>query len=508
MKKYKKYAVIDIGSNTIRLVVYSLRKTNIHELENVKVPSRLRNFLGKDLYLNELGMDHLLSVLTSFKEIILFHEVEEVVCIATATIRQAMNREEIVKRIHQLTKFEVEILSGQEEAYYGLSAVLKTLPVNSGITIDIGGGSTEITYFEDRQLKNSHSFPFGVVSLKQQFIKGNQMTSEELQKIGQYIIQQFETLPWLKNKQLPIITIGGSARNLAQIDQQKRDYPLSIVHQYEMSRQEYGHLREQLLPLNYEQLEKVDGLSKDRADLILPAVEILYHLISFCDSPGLMFSGKGLRDGFVMEMLTDTKWKLISDCIENSVMDLLETFQQNHQHIAQMQWLYHQMLVGLQNHHFFPTTPEQRFLLKQATTLFYLGEYLGRSEKSQHTFYILSNTVMFGLTHKEKIMIAAIASYKNFSTLKQYLQPFLEWFSKEEISWIREHGSLLKFCYSLNVTKRNVVKEIQILKEYDKIVVKGYCIKGYLAEQQQIEKQRRHLEKVLQLPINVIFQLL
>ncbi|ALF10475.1 hypothetical protein BCV53_10900 [Parageobacillus thermoglucosidasius] len=161
----------------------------------------------------------LLETLLSFQDITRHHQIQHVKCVATATIRQAKNKEEIKKLVEETTDFQIRVLSEYEEAYYGFLSVVNSTPITEGITIDIGGGSTELTYYKDRQLIEYYSFPFGTLSLKQTFIAGHILTKEELRRLSFYITEQFQSLPWLGNKKIPIIAIGGNARNLAQIHQ-------------------------------------------------------------------------------------------------------------------------------------------------------------------------------------------------------------------------------------------------------------------------------------------------
>ena len=123
-------------------------------------------------------------------------------------------------------------------------------------------------------MKKYHSFPFGVLSLKNQFISGDIPSEDELEKMKQFVQNQFESLKWLKNAQVPIVAMGGSARNLAQIHQALIEYPLADIHQYEMTKQDIEDVKRNLSLLTYEELHKVEGLSQDRTDIILPAVEV------------------------------------------------------------------------------------------------------------------------------------------------------------------------------------------------------------------------------------------
>lgn len=171
----------------------------------------------------------------------------------------------------------IRILSEEEEAYYGYLAVVHSTSLKEGITVDIGGGSTEVTYFENRELKASHSFPFGALTLKD-FFKKSIPTTEEITTLRQYLREQFATLPWLKDREVKLVAIGGSARNLAQIHQNLESYPLAGLHEYQMFQKDIIEVSSYLTSLKPSKLAKVEGLSKDRADIIIPAIEVFHCL--------------------------------------------------------------------------------------------------------------------------------------------------------------------------------------------------------------------------------------
>lgn len=198
----EKWAVIDIGSNTIRLVIYEIKKGGSYkETENIKTVARLRQYLDDENAMQEEGIELLVSILQGFKEIILFHQVTSIYCVATATIRQSKNQQELVAIVKERTGFDVVVYSEQDEAFTGYYAVSHSTPIETGITIDMGGGSTEITYFENRKLKHYHSFPFGAVTLKEQFMKNDQMTDIE-KKINRVYLKVFTEITMVKKLQL------------------------------------------------------------------------------------------------------------------------------------------------------------------------------------------------------------------------------------------------------------------------------------------------------------------
>ncbi|TYR95187.1 Ppx/GppA family phosphatase [Rossellomorea vietnamensis] len=504
-----KSAIVDIGSNTIRLVIYSHYPDGRYkEIENVKAVARLRTYLGEDMNLSKEGLDKLLKVLKSISEILEFHEISAARCVATATIRQAGNREEIISAVKRETGMNIEILSEEQEAFYGYLAVISSTPAETALTIDIGGGSTEITFFEERKLKESHSYPFGVVSLKQQFIKGDSITEEERKNLIQFLQGEFSKLPWLKNKRVPIVGVGGSARNLAQIDQQQRDYEIAGVHQYILSGNTISSIRDQLFPLSYQEIEKVEGLSKDRADIILPAAEVFHQLFDYTQAPYFMVSRKGLRDGLVLEMANGSVEKAVNrdSVIEMSMKELCHEFDINESHSKQMIFLAGEFWKQLSNLGYWNLESGDLKMLQYGAALYYLGEYIDSDSSSQHTFYIMANRSINGFFHKERVQLASISSFKNKLSLKQYLKLFSEWFTKEEMKKIREMGAVLKLVYSLNASKRNIVKQLNITKSGCSLEVSAHCKGDYLAEKYQTEKQKRHLEKALRTDITMNFK--
>ncbi len=500
-------AIIDIGSNTVRLVLYKEQGAGIEEFRNVKAPLRLRRFLNDQNKMSEQGIQLLLEALKNFREVLDYHDVTEVECTATAAIRQAANKAEIFERVKNETGFQIRLLSGEEEACYGLSAVLKTMPVENGLTIDIGGGSTEITLFENRKLKHLYSFPFGVVSLKEQFIDEDRMKPKEQKKMAEYIKSEFGKFDWLsKAPDGVIVAIGGSARNLANLQQLKENYPPLGVHGYELTVDALEQLRKELSPLSYSEFEKVDGLSNERADLILPALEVFYQLSLHTKAKGLLVSSRGLRDGIVLERTKNGLWETSEDVKKNGIQRLLTVYGHDTEHHFQMMKLTEKMLAGFEKEGLINITKKERFLIEQAAALFYLGEYISSSSKSRHTFYLLINSLFDGFTHREKAFISLTASFTNNSTLKQYLEQFKGWFSKEDIQKMREYGALLKLCFSLNSSKRSIVQDLQVKQKNNQVFITVYCTGNEMAERYQSDKQKRHLEKALQTSVILQFK--
>lgn len=504
----RKAAIIDIGSNTTRLVIFESAGNGkgFKEVENIKSPTRLRSYLDDQNIVSDKGIVLLIGILQRFQTIIQHSEIEEVYVVATATIRQARNGSDIIQRVKEEIGLEITLLSDYEEAYFGFLGVIHSLDIDEGLTVDMGGGSTEITYFKNRKLVEYISLPFGSLSLKHLFVKGDIPTEEEMTKICQYISKQFQALPWLVDRQVPIFAMGGSARNMAQIHQEFIHYPLVGLDQYEMNYSDMEMVKNQVAPLTYPDLLQLDGLSKDRVDTIIPAIEALYMLCEYTKAPSFILSRYGLREGLLY-----SKWNLpdmsystrmdenIGAIAQEYAIDLKKGSKRAR--IADL--LIQQVDEIFQDE--YKLEPEDFALLSRSANIYLFGKNR-KEEASPFTFSLLANRPIIGLSHKERVKYALVASYKSKGTFREYSYPFRNWFTKEERKKLCLLGALLIMSQCLTRTEREIVENITISLNDNVLKMKISCNGFYALEQYHLEREKKHLEKLLKVRIEPVFQ--
>ncbi|MGD6817584.1 exopolyphosphatase [Metabacillus sp. 84] len=503
----EKFAIIDIGSNTMRLVIFERDKSGrLKEIENVKAAARLRNYLNDENVMEDEGVRKMVDILKSFQEVARHHKLKNVHTVATAAIRQAVNKDDILLAAEQETDFSIRLLSEYEEAYYGFLAVINSTSIKNGITVDIGGGSTEITLFRNRELKEYHSFPFGALSLRKKFISGDLPNDKEFERLSLYITEQLQQLPWLKDQMLPVIGIGGSARNLVQVDQALKEYPLAGVHQYEMAPEDIDSLLVYLRAQSFEDLQRVDGLSKDRADLIIPAAMVFQTLCTSVQSEKFVMSRKGLRDGVFYEDLSrEYGISAYPNVVEESFYEMASDYNIDLNHVLPVTNMAVEFIRLLEKERLVSYSDQDLSDLRRGAFVFNLGEYIDSESSSKHTFYLLANRTIDGMNHKERLKTALIASFIGKTSLKQYVEPFNSWFSKEEQKTIRTSGAILKFIYSLNSTKRNIVDKIELSQENDVLTIDVHCNADWGPEAYQAEKNKKHIEKIFRMTVEINF---
>ncbi|KKK39934.1 hypothetical protein WQ57_01285 [Mesobacillus campisalis] len=508
----RKIAVIDIGSNSFRLVIYHVKQGRFYEeAKNFKVTARLQTFLNDQQILNDEGVKVLLNTLTDFKEIIEANHVSEVVLAATATLRQSRNHDEILNLISDKLGLKVDLLSGEREAYYGLLSVIHSTYLESGITIDIGGGSTEITLFKNRKMIHSISLPFGALSLTKMFVENCVPTMEELNKLNDFLSAHLKELVWLKNCRLPVIGIGGSARTVAKIHKEVNNYPLSTIHLYEMDVYDLDSISAHLQSLSYDSLQQVPGLSKDRADLIIPAIQVFTVVARMVEAPFFQVSLKGIRDGILLEQLAVNENEPVdsNQLIEKNFLKLCLDYSVDLNARVRVAKTALLIAKAMNSKGIAEISKEDMKDLQFSSYVYKIGSYIDSRFAHNHTFYILSNQSMDGLPHQKQVKMALIASYQSKNSFKQTRKLFKDWFTKEEKDKIKLLAAILKFAYAVNDTNRNIIKSIDLEKNNEGIKIVIHCgDENWFVEQLLAEAQLKHLENALKKKWSMEFKLL
>lgn len=511
MKKKKNIAIIDIGSNTVRLVIYQLNEQMVFtELQNIKLPVRLYQFLDENKELTTEGIHQLLRIMKLFKEIASSYVLEETIATATAVIRQSKNAQAVLEMVAKKTGIAIRLLSEKEEAYYGQYAIARTTSFSEAYTVDMGGGSTEVTYFKNNEIVESHSFPFGVVTLKQLFF--NDVATNDETAISQaksYIKKQFASLPWLKERNVPIIAIGGSSRNIATVHERMTDFPVVGIHQYEMKKKDLKETLSLFTSLSFSELQSLDGLSKDRADIIIPANLTFIALMEQVHSPKFIFCNKGLREGLLMEYVNQNYPATYSphQVAMTSIQRFVDTYQIDQYRAKKRTQIVELLLNEIKQKQLISEEIEQLVAyVSYGAQLYHIGSYIEEDNSAYHSFYLLANSNLNGFTHRERISLALLASYKNKSLFKLFVKPFKQWFTEEELKYVRLAGSLIKFCEALNITTVNEIIHFSLKDKDTHYVLKVDWSFDPVAEEYRANRQKKNLENVINKKVVIDFK--
>ncbi|ODB82046.1 exopolyphosphatase, partial [Staphylococcus sp. AOAB] len=406
------------------------------------------------------------------------------------------------------TGVEIKIVPEEDEAFYGYYAITHTTDIEDGVSVDIGGGSTEVTLFKDKQLKEAHSFPFGVVSLKRQFFGDKDHNDKSAIKgMEKFLSEQFDQLDWLKDQKVALVGVGGSARNVARIHQSEHSYPIGGVHNYTMSDKDIEEVFDLIRKSSRDELTNLDGLSRDRVDIILPSVSVFKTLYKKIDATQFTFSRKGIREGYIMNVIRQRYPDEFSK--ENVRKDALRQLA-NEYHIEESSAnrrlkLAESLLTQLLNHSDLKVNDNDKELFVEGAYLYYLGSFIDSDSSSPHTYYLIANSMINGFSHKDRVKLALLASFKNKSLLKFYCKE-TEWFNSKETDTIQALGGIIKFVNALNISHTSFVEEVELKpKKDDKYELLVFYKGEPIAEEYQANRQKKHIEKILDGKVTITF---
>lgn len=288
-------AIIDIGSNSVRLVVYQGPARLPATLFNEKVMAGLGRGLAATGAIEAGGLAVAQGALARFAAVIREMDVTDVRTVATAAVRDAANGGELIAAARDLG-LTVELLSGEQEAMAAGEGVLSAIPDADGIVGDLGGGSLELVRIAGGAVRERVSFPLGVLR-----IAGMRQPGRKLER---HVATLIERAGWRgKGTTLPLYLVGGSWRGLARLDMSLSDYPLPIAHGYEMTPATVARLGRTIAHLGKPRLKAVPGLSSGRIGTLADATALLSVLIGQLGSTTTITSGYGLREGLLFAAL-------------------------------------------------------------------------------------------------------------------------------------------------------------------------------------------------------------
>ncbi|WP_246449512.1 Ppx/GppA family phosphatase [Novosphingopyxis iocasae] len=283
-------AVVDIGSNSVRLVVHSGHPRAPSMIFNEKVMAGLGGDLAATGRIGEESSARALRALSRFRLLCDRFEVERVDVIATAAVRDAENGDQFLEgaRAHG---FEPRVLSGEEEAYFAGMGVLAAFPDAKGWVGDLGGGSLEIARIGKGQVKQGVSLPFGVLRAKPILDKG---TGALAKRFGKALAESDLAI---KDKPMPLYLVGGSWRSLARIDMEAGDWPLRVVHHYEIAPARAVKLADRVAAMDAAEIGKVPGVGSSRVPYMREASRLLALLVEQLKPSNILISAFGVREG-------------------------------------------------------------------------------------------------------------------------------------------------------------------------------------------------------------------
>lgn len=435
--------MIDIGSNSIRLVAYDGQDRGAVTLFNEKVLCGLGRGLAKTGRLNPEGVGLARDNLVRFTRLAHAMGVARIDLLATAAVRDAEDGADFKAEMEALCGHPIHVLSGQEEGHLSALGVAAGFPGAQGVMGDLGGGSMELVELVQGRPTRSATLPLGPFKMME-------TVGADRSKIARETKRKLDEIEWLEAVRGAgdFYAVGGAWRNLARIDMAQRKYPLHVIHGYAMSPGEINRLAAIIGRQSKRSLSSIRGVTKARLEILPTAAVILDVVVRRLGSPMVRFSGHGLREGHVFNLLGPTEQALdplLITCAEIARRDA----RFDHLGDPLMRWT--DPLFG-------DETPEER-RLRQASCL--LSDIAWREHPDYRPRQALLRILHFpfaGLSHAGRVFLG-LAAYTRYGGRSENPEfgPYKSLLSGEERQAARVLGLAQRLAYRVSGATRELL---------------------------------------------------
>ena len=399
-------AIIDIGSNSSRVVVFK-RDTARHlrTLAASRASLRLVHDVDERGALSDMTMARTMEALRDFQAIARGADAARIVAVATAAMRDASNGPLFAARVRRELGIDIEIIAGQAEARYGFAGALRGLAASSGLLFDLGGGSMQVTRFARRRRENDHSFPLGALRLSEQFLRSDPPTHKQLRRLREHVLGHLAKARVTPLKRGDcLVGTGGTLRNLAKIDRHQRRYPIGGLHGYELSVNRLDDVVELLATTRQKHRDDVPGLSDERADSIVGGSVAIRTLAEHVGASRILVSSRGVREGLALALL-GIKFGSPQSVKEASLSSLVARFDGWKPEAAARR----RRLAATLHRAIEPRAPAiLAAAVDHAARVLDIGRSLDVVNRHEHVADILLSTDLNGFTHHELALMSAI----------------------------------------------------------------------------------------------------
>ncbi|MDZ7680407.1 MAG: Ppx/GppA phosphatase family protein [Fodinibius sp.] len=299
-------ASIDIGTNTVLLLVAEVGRNSLQVLREEQRIPRLGQGVDDSGQLSDAAMQRVIAAVKEYQSLMdsQFDADIPLRLTATSAVRDAQNRQQFSDRIKEETGFDLEIVSGMEEAqltFAGAKSMVRDQPDTQDVIIDIGGGSTEVAIGEGAQIFDRYSFDMGCVRYTERFLAHDPPTSDELRRCCSAIREMLQTYKFKLAKQVRLIGVAGTVTSLAYIDLGLTEYNSELLSGH--------HLTAEVISAHIEAIQQQTArelqaehpvVMEGRADIFLAGLLILREFMTFYDFDHLVTSTGGIRHGAIL----------------------------------------------------------------------------------------------------------------------------------------------------------------------------------------------------------------
>lgn len=490
------YAVVDVGSKSIRLLV--ARRTSPAAFEVVD-EERFDARLGEeqaDGVITAEAVERGLHAMRVVAQVANSYSPEVIHAVGTEALRSATNAGEFVSGVYEQTGIQVRIISAQEEAFASYLGTINATRLSDGAIIDIGGGSLELMRVSGRKLRTARSVPLGAIYATERYLPGDPPTPREMRALRKAVRKEMGDIAAGSAPGDVLWATGGAVRNLARMIRLRKDYPLRRLHGFAFSRADLKRLLKELVRVPVSERRRLPGMNTARAGT-LPAVAIIVdELMALLDTEHVRVSGQGLREGLAWQLmrggsplLPDVRAASIAGLAAANGVDLAGSEQEVR--FAGELFETTAALHGLGH-------PELE-LLVSATRLSEIGMHIDYYNRDRHAEYLVHSGDLHGFSHREIVLLAAIVRHHTGGTPD--LSPYAAVLHDGDASLVALLAAMLGISRAITRRPASPVFTSSITLDDGGVEIVLESQSSLEAELHALERPMRRLEHALGVPV-------
>jgi len=502
-------AAVDIGSNSIRLIIAEgLRDGRYRVLDDEKESTRLGRNLEATGHLDPEAVEQSLVALRQMKQIVDGYQVQHIKTIATCAVREVSDGAEFCRRVKQEVGLDVEVISAQREAHLAFISVARSLSLEGKnvAVADVGGGSAEIVLASGNVIEQVYNTPLGAVRLSEMFDAGQSMTPEQFERM----LRGTEAILRKHVKKPPfyphlLVGSGGTFTTLASILMSSRGQSGLPLGGYQVTRADVRHLLDRLRKQSAKARRSVPGLSPDRADIIVGGLAVIDCVMRRLRVNVLQVHDGGVRDGLLLTMVEPQQSEVRATAQDRQAA--IDKFAlrcgvdlPHGKHVARLAGSIYRQLQG-----WFPLNPDDQELLEIAAQLQDVGYLINYDQHHKHSYHLILNSRLADLQPHELELIAIIARYHRGARPKRRHKQMRR-LASDERRRVRRLAAVLRLAGGFDRSHSQQVRDVQVAHNGEALSLKA--VADQLPEVDVWGAKRRSaiFERVFGAPVEIVWQ--
>ncbi len=460
--RFRPVAVVDIGSNSVRLVVYDGLRRAPTPVVNEKILCGLGRGVSLTGNLPADAIERALGALRRFRALGKQIGVVEIFAVATAAAREAANGPSFIRSAEEALDAPISILAGRDEAQFAALGVISGIPIADGIVGDLGGGSLELVDVKDGAIRDGVTLPLGPLRL----IDMSGGSVSKARSIIDAQLGQSELMDRLRGRFF--YAVGGTWRNLARLHMRQTDYPLTVLHNYTMARDSARSVASLVAGLSPASLKDVRALSRSRADTLPFGALVLERILAAGKPKAVVVSAHGLREGLLYSKLD--KRKRQSDPLLAGCWDFARRYSRSPTHELELaEWSGQLVEQGL-----IKETPEEARLRRAACMLADISWRAHPDYRGGRSLMTITQAAFVGIDHPGRVFIALAVFYRyEGASSGDVPTDLLKLLREDWIERARVLAAAMRLAYVLTAAMPGLLPQIVLEAAPDKGLILG-----------------------------------